>query len=63
MLPLHIVDGRRRGFVVDRLHALLGERTGVFDRLFANLAERGSTLVLSSVALHFRTPRGPNFAR
>ena len=25
--------------VVDRLHALLGQRTGVFDRLLADLAE------------------------
>ena len=30
---------RRRGFVVDRLHALLGQWAGVFDRLLADLAE------------------------
>jgi hypothetical protein len=39
LLPLHEVDGGRRGLVVDRLHALLGERAGVLDRLLADLAE------------------------
>ena len=39
LLPLHEVDGRGRGLVVDRLHALLGERAGVLDRLLADLAE------------------------
>ena len=39
VLPLHVIDGCRRGLVIDRLHALLGERIGVFDRLPANLAE------------------------
>ena len=38
-LPLHVVDGRSRGLVVDRLHALLGERAGVLDGLLADLAE------------------------
>ena len=39
LLPLHVVDGRRRGLVVDRLHALLGQRAGVLDGLLADLAE------------------------
>ena len=39
VLPLHEVDGRGRGLVVDRLHALLGERAGVLDGLLADLAE------------------------
>ena len=39
LLPLHEVDGRGGGLVVDRLHALLGERAGVLDRLLADLAE------------------------
>jgi hypothetical protein len=39
MLALHVVDRRGGSFVVDRLHALLGERAGVFDGLFADLAE------------------------
>ena len=39
LLPLHEVDGRGRGLVVDRLHALLGERAGVLDGLLADLAE------------------------
>ena len=39
VLPLHEVDRGCRGFVVDRLHALLGERAGILDRLLADLAE------------------------
>ena len=39
LLPLHEVDGGGRGLVVDRLHALLGERAGVLDGLLADLAE------------------------
>ena len=39
LLPLHEVDGRGRGLVVDRLHALLGQRAGVLDGLLADLAE------------------------
>src|SRR4051812_18817645 len=38
LLPLHVVDGRGRGFVVDRLHALLRQRPGVLDGLLADLA-------------------------
>ena len=49
MLPLHVVDGGGGGLVVDRLHALLGERAGVLDGLLADLAEaridRGVVLV------------------
>ena len=39
LLPLHVVDGRGRRLVVDRLHPLLGQRAGVLDRLLADLAE------------------------
>ena len=39
LLPLHVVDRRGRGLVVDRLHALLGQRAGVLDGLLADLAE------------------------
>ena len=39
LLPLHVVDGGGGGLVVDRLHPLLRERAGVFDRLLADLAE------------------------
>ena len=39
VLPLHEVDRRGGGLVVDRLHALLGERAGVLDGLLADLAE------------------------
>ena len=39
LLALHEIDRRGRGLVVDRLHALLGERTGVLDGLLADLAE------------------------
>ena len=39
VLALHEVDRRGRGFVVDRLHALLGQRAGVLDGLLADLAE------------------------
>ena len=39
LLPLHEVDGGGRGLVVDRLHALLGQRAGVLDGLLADLAE------------------------
>src|SRR5262245_62766378 len=38
-LPLDEVDRRGAGLVVDRLHAFLGERTGVLDGLLADLAE------------------------
>ena len=41
LLPLHVVDGRGRGLVVDRFHALLGQRTGILDGLLADLAEAG----------------------
>ena len=39
LLPLHVVDGRGRCLVVDRLHALLGQRARVLDGLLADLAE------------------------
>ena len=39
LLALHEIDGRGRRLIVDRLHALLGERAGVLDRLLADLAE------------------------
>ena len=39
MLPLHEIDRGPRGFIVDRLHALLGERAGILDFLLADLAE------------------------
>ena len=39
LLPLHEIDGRGRGLVVDRLHPLLGQRAGVLDGLLADLAE------------------------
>ena len=39
LLSFHVVDGGGRGLVVDRLHALLGERPGILDGLLANLAE------------------------
>ena len=39
VLPLHVVDRGGGGFVVDRLHPLLGQRAGVLDRLLADLAE------------------------
>ena len=54
MLPLHEVDGRGRGLVVDRLHALLGERAGVLDGLLADLAEAridGGIVVVGRLAL------------
>jgi hypothetical protein len=38
-LALHVVEGGVRGLVVDRLHALAGERAGVLDRLPADPAE------------------------
>ena len=41
VLALHEVDRRRRGLVVDGLHALLGQRAGVLDGLLADLAEAG----------------------
>jgi hypothetical protein len=37
-LPLHEVDGRGRGLIVDRFHALAGKRTGIFDGLLADAA-------------------------
>ena len=39
LLPLHEVDGRGGGLVVDRFHPLLGQRAGVLDGLLADLAE------------------------
>ena len=33
------VDGSARGLIVNRLHALLGQRAGVFDGLFADAPE------------------------
>ena len=39
MLPLHVVDRRGGGLVVDGLHPLLGERAAVRDDLLADLAE------------------------
>ena len=39
VLPLHEVDRGPRGFIIDRLHALLGERAGILDLLLADLAE------------------------
>ena len=39
VLALHVVDGGGRGLVVDRLHALLGQRAGILDGLLADLAE------------------------
>ena len=38
-LPLHEVDRCRGGFVIDRLHPLLGQRAGILDALLAYLAE------------------------
>ena len=37
-LPLDEVDARRPSLVVDRLHALAGQRAGVLDRLLADPA-------------------------
>jgi hypothetical protein len=39
LLPPHEVDGCGRGLIIDRLHALLGERSGVLDGLLSDLAE------------------------
>ena len=39
MLAFHKVDRGGGSLVVDRLHAFLGQSTGVVDRLLANLAE------------------------
>ncbi len=39
VLAPHVVDGRRRRFVVDRLHPFFGDCAGVLDRLLADLAE------------------------
>src|SRR5437764_1616575 len=38
-LPLHEVDRRGGGLVIDCLHALLGKRAGIFDGLPADPAE------------------------
>ena len=54
VLPLHEVDGRGRGLVVDRLHPLLGERAGVLDGLLADLAEAridGRVVLVGRLAL------------
>ncbi len=51
-LALDEVDGGVGGFVIDRLHALLGQRAGVLDRLLADLAPaRLLGRVVVSVAL------------
>ena len=47
---IHEVERRLGGFLVDRLHALLGQRAGVFDLLLA-----------VGMAQEWITPRGPNF--
>ena len=54
LLPLHVVDGRGGGLVVDRLHPLLGERAGVLDGLLADLAEAridGRVVLVGGLAL------------
>ena len=60
LLPFHVVDGRGRGLVVDRLHALLGERAGILDGLLADLAEaridRGVVLVGRPAPEHAARP-------
>src|SRR5882757_1999330 len=38
-LPSHVVDRRGRRLVVNLLHAFLGQRAGVLDRLLTDLAE------------------------
>ena len=50
--------------VVDGLHALRRERTGVLALLLAPLAEARvlAGRLRVAVAMHFNTPRGPNFA-
>ena len=63
VLPLHVVDGGGGGLVVDRLHPLLGERAGVFDRLLADLAEArvvGRVVLVGRLALEHaaRAPLG-----
>ena len=63
-LPLHEIDGRGRGLVVDRLHPFLGERAGVLDGLLADLAPtRLLGRIVSGCRLALSTPRGPNVSR
>ena len=59
-LAAHEVLGRGNGLVVNRLHALLGQRTGVLNLLLADAPKSGVLLVASSSVAHERmTPRGP----
>ena len=54
VLALHVVDRGGGGLVVDRLHPLLGQRAGVFDRLLADLAEAridGRIVLVGGLAL------------
>ena len=54
VLPLHEVDRRGGGLVVDRFHPLLGQRAGVLDGLLADLAEArvdGGVVLVGGLAL------------
>jgi len=63
LLTLHEIDRSGRCLVVDRLHALLGQRTGIFDGLLADLAgARIDRRVVPIGRRALRTPRGPNLA-
>jgi hypothetical protein len=62
-LPLHKIDGRGGGLIIDRLHALFVERPGILDGLPADFAEaRIDCRIVASLALLLITPRGPNLA-
>ena len=56
-LPLHVVDGRGGGLVVDRLHPLLGQGPGVLDGLLADLAKAridGGVVLVGRLAFRAR---------
>src|SRR5579863_9382138 len=61
-LTLDKIDCGTGGLVVDRFHALYGQRSGVFDLLFANLAEArigGRVVGLGGGALQYTSRAEP----
>ena len=59
VLPPHVVDRRIGCFIVDGFHPLLGQRTGILDRLLADASPvRMCGWIVASVALVRSTPRG-----
>ncbi len=61
---VHEVQRALGDLFVDRLHALLGQRAGVLARSACPTAKAwvGGGDCPLSVAVHFKTPRGPNIA-